>query len=209
MPGRDTFNPGLALVYTSSTASLAAPRVLLSRWTCPSPESWPSLIIAAMRRLLFFFASLLLVSACSGESNPAGPDGPVAFADVYQSSFSGIQTRRGEIISRESRWVEVWDELQSHVSPKPAIPAVNFNDRLLILGALGTNGDRCTKAQVQSVQTQGGTLVIRIAEVHRPSTCAPCPPDTSQAVHVVSVPRAATGATFTFVTATANSCAVP
>ncbi|HYI09093.1 MAG TPA: hypothetical protein VEK57_08470 [Thermoanaerobaculia bacterium] len=162
-----------------------------------------------MRPLLLSCVLLALFPGCSGDSTPAGPDGPVAFTDVYQSSFSGIRTRRGEIISRESRWVEVWDELQSHASPKPAIPAVNFNDRLLILAALGTNGDRCTKAQVQSVRTESGALVIRIAEVHRPSTCAPCPPDTSQAVHVVSVPRAATGATFTFVTATADSCAVP
>jgi hypothetical protein len=164
-------------------------------------------MMVPMRRTLA--ALVLVVLGCSGESTPAGPDGPVAFTDVYQSSFSGITSRRGEIISREARWVEVWDELQSHVSPKPAIPQVDFSNRLLILAALGTNGDRCTKAQITLVEMVGGALRTRVAEVHRPAGCPSCPPDTSQPVHVVSVPRAATGATFDFVVATATSCNVP
>jgi hypothetical protein len=160
-----------------------------------------------MRRTLAALA--LLVLGCSGQSSPAGPDGPVAFTDVYQSTRSGITNRRGEVISRQARWIEVWDELQGHVSPKPAIPQVDFDNRLLILGALGTNGDGCTKAQVNLVEMVGGALNIRVAEVHRAANCPVCPPVTSQPVHVVSVPRAATGATFNFVTATATSCDVP
>lgn len=159
-----------------------------------------------MKRFLRASLLAILVIGCGGESSPTGPDGPIAFTTVYQNSMSGIRTRRGEIISRESRWVDVWDELQSHVSPKPPIPAVNFDDRLLILGALGELGDGCAKAEIQSVESNGGALNIRVGEVHRPANCPPCPPVTSQAVHVVSVPRAATGASFSFVNVTASSC---
>jgi hypothetical protein len=146
---------------------------------------------------------LALISGCSGESNPTGTDGPVATTEVYKSQFSGMGGKHGEVISRQSRWAEVWDEITAGMSPKPALPSVDFENVLLIVGAIG-NTDACTNGRIESVKRVGGTLEISILEERRPN-CA-CPAIVARPVHVVSVPRAATGASFTFRIVNLNTC---
>lgn len=140
-------------------------------------------------------AVMILLAACSGESNPTGTDGPVPTTQVYKAKTSGVAGRRGEVISRQSRWAEVWDEITAGMTPKPALPAVDFEKEILIVGAIG-EVDSCTDARIESVNRVAGALAISILEERRPN-CA-CPAIVARPVHVVAVPRAATGATFTF-----------
>jgi hypothetical protein len=149
-------------------------------------------------------AAMVVLAACSGESNPVGTDGPVPTTQVYRSRTSGIASRRGEIISRQSRWVEVWDEITASASPKPPIPNVDFEQVLLVFAAGGELPDACSDARIESVTRVSGSLDVSIVEERRP-TCV-CPPMTIRPVHVVSVPRAATGASFSFRVANVSSC---
>ncbi|MFL6247152.1 MAG: hypothetical protein ACJ74H_14060 [Thermoanaerobaculia bacterium] len=147
---------------------------------------------------------MILLTACSGESNPTGTDGPVPTTQVYKSKTSGLTGRRGEVISSQSRWVEVWDQITAGMSPKPALPAVDFDNALLIVGAIGEVGS-CSDGRIESVTRVAGALEVSIVEERRPSTCA-CPAIVVRPVHVVSVPRAATGASFEFRIVNLNSC---
>lgn len=152
--------------------------------------------------VLILLAACLL-SACNGESNPTGTDGPVPTTQVYKSKSSGLAGRRGEVISRQSRWAEVWDEITAGITPKPALPNVDFEQVLLIVGAVG-EVDSCSDGRIESVTRVGGSLEVSILEERRPN-CV-CPAVVVRPVHVVSVPRAATGAAFTFRVVNLSSC---
>lgn len=148
--------------------------------------------------------SAVLLAACNGESNPTGTDGPVPMTQVYKSKSSGLTGRRGEIVSRQSRWAEVWDEITAGMSPKPALPAVDFEQVLLVVGATGELPDACSDGRIESVTRVSGALEVSILEERRPN-CV-CPAVVVRPVHVVSVPRAATGASFAFRIVNLSSC---
>lgn len=158
-----------------------------------------------MRRMIGFTAVLVLLAGCGGESTPTGTNGPVAFSTVYKSKTSAITSRRGEIVSRESRWIEVWNEITAGQSPKPSLPLVNFENVILIYAAGGELAEMCSDVKVDSVNRVDGSLAITITEERRPSTCV-CPTVVLRPVHVVSVPRAASGATFEFRTTNLTVC---
>jgi len=155
-------------------------------------------------RIHRMIAVVLLLAGCSGESNPTGTNGPVPTTQVYKSKGSGIAGRRAEIISRQSRWVEVWDEITLGQSPKPPLPAVDFENVLLIFAAGGELADSCSDLRIDSVTRVDGTLNVSILEERRP-TCI-CPAMVVRPVHVVSAPRAASNASFTFSVVNVNSC---
>jgi hypothetical protein len=145
---------------------------------------------------VILLASVFLV-ACGGESSPTGPDGPIAFSDVFRDKVSNLTTRRAEIVSRSARWDTVWSEIGSS-APKPA---VDFESKILIVAALGETGDSCKHVRITGVTRQMGGLNVTIAETRLPPSCV-CPPNTVRPVHVVSVPRAASTATFNWTTLT-------
>ncbi len=155
-------------------------------------------------RIQRIIAALILLAGCSSESSPTGTNGPVPTIQVYKSKTSAIPGRRAEIVSRQSRWVEVWDEITANVSPKPAIPVVDFDNVILIFSAGGELSDSCGDIRIESVTRTDGALNVSILEERRP-TCT-CPAIVIRPVHVVSVPRAATNATFEFRVANVSSC---
>lgn len=159
---------------------------------------------ATVMRLPKIVAALILLAGCGGESTPTGTNGPVPTVQVYKSKTSAIQGRRAEIVSRQSRWVEVWDEITASQSPKPAIPVVDFDNVLLIFAAGGELAHSCSDIRIESVTRTDGALAISILEERRP-TCT-CPAVVIRPVHVVSAPRAATNATFEFRVANVSGC---
>jgi hypothetical protein len=157
--------------------------------------------VMRMQRII---AALILLAGCSNESSPTGTNGPVPTIQVYKSKTSAIPGRRAEIVSRQSRWVEVWDEITANVSPKPAIPVVDFDNVILIFAAGGELAHSCSDIRIESVTRTDGALAVSILEERRP-TCA-CPAIVIRPVHIVSVPRAATNATFEFRVANVSGC---
>jgi len=155
-------------------------------------------------RIQRIVAVMILLAACKGESNPTGTDGFVPTVLVYKSKYSGIAGRRAEIISRQTPWSEAWDQITAGMTPKPPLPTVDFDQSILIFVAGGELSDSCGDVRIDSVNRIGGALEVSIIEERRP-TCA-CPAVVVRPVHIVSVPRAATGASFTFTVVNVNSC---
>jgi hypothetical protein len=146
---------------------------------------------------------LALLAGCSGESSPTGPDGPVAFTEIFRDKASNLTTRRAEIVSRDARWDALWTEIRGSASNKPV---VDFEKNILIVAALGETGDSCKHVRITGVSRSMGALNVTIAETRLPPSCV-CPPNSVRPVHVVSVPRAASNATFTWTTLTeGNPC---
>lgn len=156
-----------------------------------------------MRFLLIAIASVAALG-CANEVDVTGVNGPVAMTQVFRQKTSGIAVRRGEVITREARWVQVWDEIMSRQTPKPPLPAVNWDTQILVLAAGGETGDSCKDLEIEKVERRDGTLIISILDKSPGTNCNPCPPITIQPVHVVSVPRAATSAIYDWRAVTVN-----
>jgi hypothetical protein len=161
----------------------------------------------SMRRLAPTLALLVVLVSCNGESSsPTGADGIVPFNTVHKEQSTGIRTRRAEVISRADLWAQAWEEIVANRSPKPLVPIVDFERNIVILAALGETADACKSIAIESVERRNGELLVSIKETRPPASCV-CPPVTVQPVHVVSVPRAATGARFAFRSVTeGNAC---
>ena len=143
---------------------------------------------------------LVMSGGCFGGDNasPTSPDGIVSYADVYMSQTSGFATRHAEVISRESRWAEVWEQITATQSPKPARPAVNFEERILVVVALGETAATCHFVKVDNVQRVDGELRIAVVDAAPQVPGCACPIGSVQPVHVIAVPRLATSASFTW-----------
>lgn len=156
-----------------------------------------------MRRLIAFAVFMLFIAGCSGESSPTGTNGAVPFTTVYKAQVSGVASRRGEVISQAGRWTEVWAQIAAGQSPAPAMPSVNFENSLLIFVA-GGELSSCSDFKVNTVNRVDGELQIDVVEERR-NNCA-CPAIVARPVHVVSIPRAATGAAFEFRIVNVSGC---
>ena len=146
-----------------------------------------------MRPLLPALLALTLLS-CDDYSITL-PDGPVAFSEVRKESNTGIRVRRTEVISAQSRWIAVWDEIMATRSPKPPLPAVDFSANVLLLAALGDTPDACKSVVIERVEQRGGMFVVSVKETRPPASCV-CPPVVAQPVHVVAAARVATTGSF-------------
>jgi hypothetical protein len=137
---------------------------------------------------ILLIPAALAVSGCS-DDDPAGPRRePIAFQTLHASQFSGIGTRRGEIVRDQARWSAVWQEIHGSVTPQPPLPAVDFLAEMVILAAAGQRGDSCWDVSIRSVESGGGEVAVRADEIRR--TGCGCAAVIVHPVHVVRAARA-------------------
>ena len=153
-----------------------------------------------MRTGSLIATALLLLASCNSgsDSSPTGPDTIVPFVTVHREQITGVAQRRAELISRQDLWEKTWAEIVSNRFPKPPIPTVDFDRNLLIFVALGETPDSCKSVRIDDVRRRAsGELLVSVKETRPPPSCS-CPPVVAFPVHVVAVPRSATGVAFTF-----------
>lgn len=153
-----------------------------------------------MRTGMLIATALLFLASCDGgsDSSPTGPDTIVPFVTVHREQITGVRQKRAQLISRQDLWEQTWAEIVSNRTPKPPIPAVDFDSNILIFVALGDTPDACKSVRVADVRRRAsGELLVGVKETRPPPSCS-CPPVVASPVHVVAVPRSATGVAFTF-----------
>lgn len=152
-----------------------------------------------MRTGTLIFTALLLASCNSGsDSSPTDPGDVIPFVTVHREQITGVRERRAQLISRQDLWEQMWAEIVSNRSPKPPIPAVDFDRNILIFVALGDTPDACKSVRIDDVERRAsGELLVDVKETRPPPSCS-CPAVVARPVHVVAVPRSATGVAFTF-----------
>jgi hypothetical protein len=130
---------------------------------------------------------LLAVLACSG--SPTAPSGPaVSIATVVAASYSGIQPGRDEVIRDGIDWNRAWEEIHAHQSPRPALPAVDFGQEMLLLASLGARNNGCYSVTVVAVEEDGSRLRAVVEEATPSAGCA-CTEAVTRPVHVVRLAR--------------------
>jgi hypothetical protein len=142
------------------------------------------------------------VAACSG-GDPTGPALTVGTAsevpptahvvgfDVVEemtTEISGIRERRRDVITDPAEWEALWDEITTHVMPKPPAPEIDFDSRMVIFASMGerTSGGH-TIAVLEAAQ-EDGSLYVVVEEATPGIQCMTTDVVTTPAV-AVSVPR--------------------
>lgn len=157
-------------------------------------------IAAAATLLLAACSAIFALSLLSCSESPTEPRQrePVAFVTVYVSSFSGVDARRGELITDSGRWSAVWSEIHRRSSPPPPLPSVDFGSEMVLFAALGQEPDACWSIGIESVEATGDrSLQVSVAETRRPMSCA-CLAVVVNPVHAVRLPRRGRSASFRF-----------
>jgi hypothetical protein len=148
--------------------------------------------------------ALLLVSlaGCSDSDNPAGPPGTgnaaevppnaqVVVFDVVQevtTEISGIAEHRRSVITDPAEWATLWDEIVTHVMPKPPAPSIDFGSRLVVFATMGERTSGGHTISVIEVAEDEGTLYVVVEEATPGIECMTTDVVTTPAV-AVSVPR--------------------
>lgn len=164
-------------------------------------------LYAAMKtRLAVLALSALALTTCI-PPDQGGQLGPVEMSfgdelpqhDVYvMPSFSGVETRRGVIITDFTAFQAAWDLMFANYSPKerPQLPYIEFKDNVILLASAGPTPTQLLWFRITKVRASTEHLEV-LVESQWPQ-CGGAPVTTNP-VHIVSVPRAATQAAFTFV----------
>ena len=138
---------------------------------------------------------------------PQGPLGPAELdtpdilpqRDVYSlQSFSGMVTKRGRIITDSAALQVAWDSVFANyeVGQKPFAPAIDFKHNVVLLASAGPTPTQLIWFRITMVRERPEHLAV-LVESQWPA-CGGLPVVTNP-VHIVSVPRVATQAVFTFV----------
>ncbi len=138
-------------------------------------------------------AVLLLLLHCGRLTTE--PSSTLGMVEIHKEQFTGVQTKREEIISSPARWESVWQEIVSNRSPKPPRPSVDFFSHVLVFVARGETADSCRTIAINRVEVDRGRFEVFVDDIRAPMSCS-CPPVVVDPVHVVAVARVASTATF-------------
>jgi len=144
---------------------------------------------------------LVSLVGCSDSESPAGPgtgsasevppNAQVVAFDMVQevtTEISGITEKSRRVIVDPAEWTALWDEIQTHVMPKPPVPSIDFGARMVILATMGERTSGGHTISVIEVAEDEGTLYVVVEEATPGVQCMTTDVVTSPAV-AVSVPR--------------------
>src|SRR5881396_2620343 len=95
------------------------------------------------------FGSLLTPMSCGRLTTE--PNGTVSIIQIDKEKSTGVHVRREEVISAQSQWDIVWQEINSNRSPRPSQPVVDFSRYVLVFVARGETGDACRDLVIDHV----------------------------------------------------------
>lgn len=132
-----------------------------------------------MRRTLLGMA--LLTAAC-GEKKPAAtpPLAPAAAPVPLVPMYGFEQTFHADDIAKDTSfvvrdsaaWAATWKALHATVSPKPALPAIDFGTTMVAVAGLGQKPNGGFTVQITGADEEGGKVTVHVLAIAPGPTCA-------------------------------------
>jgi PrcB C-terminal len=107
---------------------------------------------------------------------------------VFTAQYTGIDQSRRLVIRTPQEWQAIWSELRHDQYPIPAPPAVDFNQFMAILAAIGTRSTGGHAIRIEGVSRSGGRLFVVVQEISPGAGCITTQALTSP-VDAVQVPQ--------------------
>jgi hypothetical protein len=118
----------------------------------------------------------VLIAACCGHDDAsimeqmrryeATPEGqrPPELAVLPYRMTSGITRRDRIFIQDAATWARVWPGLVGSHSPKPPLPAVDFEREAIVIASMGQRSSGGYTISIDSARTAGDTITLVVTE---------------------------------------------
>ncbi len=107
---------------------------------------------------------------------------------LLDESYSGLDEPTREVIRTPGAWADAWQQLHEGQSPVPERPAVDFEDSMVVLAAMGSRPTGGYDIEVESVHRDGKSLYVVVRETSPGESCGLTQAITAPAT-AVRVPR--------------------
>lgn len=137
-----------------------------------------------MRRALksaFVVCAVSSIAACGsveslGPEWPDLPDGAVTLQfdlqeEVHTAQTSGIADRRRLVIRTRNAWESFWSELTGILVPPPDVPAIDFDQRMLVVATMGLRNTGGYSISIAGIFEGDGAIIVRVLESSPGPTC--------------------------------------
>ena len=145
-------------------------------------------------------ALMLFVVACAEPVTPGIPNGASRVADdevdtLAREHFSGATSSARVVVTTPEEWAAVWEWIYAPYTPKPALPAVDFAQSVVVVASLSERSSGGYGIDVDDVYRTDSEIVVELRETAPGSSCVVTAALT-QPVVAVRVPRGAGDITF-------------
>lgn len=116
------------------------------------------------------------------------PDRELTFKTLSMGYSSGYWDRKDYVIKEISEWKNLWDITHLKVSPKPDIPNINFNDKMVIAVFKGLRSTGGYRIEITEIIERENSVEVFVKEI------SPLPEDIvtmalTQPYHIVKIER--------------------
>lgn len=102
---------------------------------------------------------------------PAQKNQQLADAIGPYRHHSSYTTAQRLVIRTPEAWAAAWDKIVGNITPKPAMPAIDFTTDMVILAAMGTRNSGGYAIDVPGVLESPSTLFARVRSTSPGNTC--------------------------------------
>lgn len=145
-------------------------------------------------QLLGFIAATALVLACARQEATEPPVGsatqlPVERVDTLVRELNtGVTERKRDVIRSQEEWGAFWARVYAPLRPVPELPAVNFEESVIVVASMGERSSGGYAIDVDEVEQTDAGLRVVVRETSPGASCMTTAALT-QPVVAVRVPR--------------------
>lgn len=130
-------------------------------------------------------ADTATLAVLSGEKLHA-PEIP--FETIELQSQSHIDDERLEIISDAAAWAALWEEHHRGISPRPALPEIDFSEKTIVAVYIGMRPNGCYGVRIDRIYRSGEKNIVEYTE-RTPSEEDICTQALVSPSHLVVIPK--------------------
>jgi predicted small lipoprotein YifL len=142
----------------------------------------------SLQRLTFIAVAAFLACGTQAPTDIPPDAQRVAFEQIEEihTPISGFADRERMAITDQETWEQVWSEFHRSVEPAPAVPEIDFSERMVLLATMGTRSSGGYGISIEGVFTVDGQILIEVLESSPGPTCVTTGAITHPATAVVT-----------------------
>lgn len=113
-------------------------------------------------------AAIIALIGCTPAVDPQLPPGAAMLTDATElllaEQYSGIGSRRREVVRDAPTWSKFWAQAHGHIMPQPAVPSIDFTKNVVVVAAMGTRSSGGYVIDIESLYEANGDVFAVVTE---------------------------------------------
>jgi hypothetical protein len=133
------------------------------------------------------WALVCVIAAAGCGGFPTAP-GSVGLTTVIQTDGSGFNTEATTVVTDQTTWQSVWQDLNRGKSPIPALPSIDFGTEIVLVVTMGAQPSSGYVVTVESARFEDSVITVDVTMTSPGTRCVGLTVVTGP-VHVVRLTR--------------------